>query len=358
MILSRFMDSTVFETAIACFKETGLYPISFCLPSQKKLPFREKQKTKKVSFIVPGDASTFVFTDENSYMNEYQISEFARTRKKGGWDCVRHLEIMAASAVPLFKDIEKCPRFTMVHYPKSLFQETNKNWEHLTQQDYELLVKKTYQWFCENLTSDKMVNYLLSISSNETASSVLFIDRALTKKPDCQSAMILGGLKNIFKANCEVAYPLECLYFSSPFPKKPHWWKTNFNIYKILPEDYRSPNEKHFNKQQIINNIKERKYDLIVYGSVTRSLELFELVKKYYPKKQVIGINGEDDLLGGSADLPPIAKRLKQRLRNFIKRNKFSGPQLDPALPCLEQWRELRKKIEPFTTLFMRELVT
>jgi hypothetical protein len=352
------MDSTVFETAKVCFKETGLYPISFCLPFQKKLPFLEKPKAKKVSFIIPGDASTFVFTDEISYMNEYQISEFARTRKKGGWDCVRHLEIMAASSVPLFKDIQNCPRFTMVHYPKSLFQEINETWENLSPQEYDSLVKKTYQWFSENLTSNEMVNYLLKASGNEPAKNILFIDRALTKKPDCQSAMILGGLKNVFKSNCEVAYPIDCMYKDSPFPKKPHWWKTNFNIYRILSEDHRSPNETKFNQNQIIKNIKEKKYDLIVYGSVTRSLELFELVKKYYPKQQVIGINGEDDLLGGSPGLPPMSKRLKQRIRNFIRRNKYSGPQPDPAIPCLDQWRKLKNQIAPYTTLFMRELVT
>ena len=50
-------------------------------------------------------------------------ARFAVTRKKAGWDCMRHLEIMANGAVPYFPDFDEMPRLTMQHYPKALFHE-------------------------------------------------------------------------------------------------------------------------------------------------------------------------------------------------------------------------------------------
>ena len=47
---------------------------------------------------------------------------FGVTRKKAGWDCMRHLEIMANGAVPFFTDLQELPAKTMQHYPKHLFQ--------------------------------------------------------------------------------------------------------------------------------------------------------------------------------------------------------------------------------------------
>jgi hypothetical protein len=264
---------------------------------------------------------------------------------------------MAASAIPLFLEIEKCPKFTMVHYPKELFVEINKRKNEINEEEYLVIVRQLYDWFTENLTSTQMVDYILTVSRNQAANKVLFIDKALTKKPDCQSAMILGGLKNWFVENCEVAFPLDCMYQDKDFPTKPHWWKTNFNIYRILNKSHRSENEKAPNLKRIINNIKTKSYDIIIYGSCTRSLELFKLATNYYPPHQIICINGEDDLMGGNPNLPPLSKRLKQRLRNLSKRNKYSGPQMDPSLTCISQWRKLYSEIKTKSTVFMRELV-
>ena len=48
---------------------------------------------------------------------------FGVTRKKGGWDCMRHIEIMASGCVPFFVDIDELPRRTMQFYPKKLLKE-------------------------------------------------------------------------------------------------------------------------------------------------------------------------------------------------------------------------------------------
>jgi len=346
-------DSYIQQLAVACFERTGLYPISFCLPLKKLRPFNRKAKEKDLSFVIPGDSSTFVFKDEESYMNEYETSRFAITKKKGGWDCVRHLEIMAASSLPIFENIEQCPKFTLAHYPKEVFSQINREWQTWDSDIYDDYRRRVYTWFENHLTSDQMVRYILRMTENEKAKRVLFVDDSLPKRPDCQSAMILGGLKQVFGDQCEVAYPVPCMYVNGAFPKKPKWWKTNFNIYQSLDESQRSLNEKQFNLDRILAKIRNQDFDLIVYGSVTRSMALFELVKKYYPKDKVVGINGDDSMTGNKI---PFGKAVKLWLRALPRKKRHSGPQLNFFLPDYVAWSQLRKTIEPNCTLFMREI--
>jgi len=154
-----------------------------------------------------------------------------------------------------------------------------------------------------------------------------------------------------------VAYPVECLYQGHPFPRKPRWWKTNFNIYQVFDDSFRSLNENVPNRRRIIGKIAAREYDLVVYGSVTRSLDLFKCVAAHYPKEKVLCINGDDDLLYGPPEIPPFKVRLKQRVRNYIRRDKFSGPQRDPSLSAIDQWRKLHSEIRAHSMIFIRELV-
>ena len=37
---------------------------------------------------------------------------------KGGWDCLRHYEILMNGCIPLFLDIKNCPKDTISTLPK------------------------------------------------------------------------------------------------------------------------------------------------------------------------------------------------------------------------------------------------
>ena len=56
-----------------------------------------------------GAAYEFGPQEEHAYNHAYQTARFALTRKKSGWDCMRHYEILAAGAVPLFSDLDSAP---------------------------------------------------------------------------------------------------------------------------------------------------------------------------------------------------------------------------------------------------------
>ena len=69
--------------------------------------------------------STYIYDNEEDYYAMYQNSKFALTSKKGGWDTLRHYEIMANGTIPIFVDIENCPKHTLWNFPKDLCKEAN-----------------------------------------------------------------------------------------------------------------------------------------------------------------------------------------------------------------------------------------
>ena len=107
----------------------SLFPIGFCIPAEKIVTFLPV-KTKELSVIYPtknhGSFDNYIFDKEEDYYKEYQSSIFAITRKKGGWDCLRHYEILANGCIPYFIDIEKCPENTLFRFPREMIKITNK----------------------------------------------------------------------------------------------------------------------------------------------------------------------------------------------------------------------------------------
>lgn len=93
-------------------------PIQFGIPKEK-IRLGPYAKQRVMSPLIPGDYSTYTYYDsETRYYDQYSESYFGRTRKKGGWDCMRHYEIMAAGALPYFEGLEDCPDMTMFWLPK------------------------------------------------------------------------------------------------------------------------------------------------------------------------------------------------------------------------------------------------
>jgi hypothetical protein len=50
-----------------------------------------------------------IFNNEEDYFEDMSKSWFGLTSKKGGWDSLRHYEIMASGSLLLFRDYDKKP---------------------------------------------------------------------------------------------------------------------------------------------------------------------------------------------------------------------------------------------------------
>ena len=63
-------------------------------------------KTQSFSRVIP-DRPGVAFSREDLYYKQYAMSFYAITRKKAGFDALRHYEILAAGAVPYFLGIDE-----------------------------------------------------------------------------------------------------------------------------------------------------------------------------------------------------------------------------------------------------------
>jgi len=106
-----------FKRELSLLQESIL-PINFAMPTSRFKP-NLFNKTRDFSICDPRDRSTYIYKDEASYYGGYREARLAVTTKKSGWDCMRHYEIIANGALPVFLDVEACPAATMVSYEKA-----------------------------------------------------------------------------------------------------------------------------------------------------------------------------------------------------------------------------------------------
>ena len=97
-----------------------VHPIGFSIP-----PYYVRAvvppKGQALATVIPGAHDTYKFLPssgatpseltalERNYYADMERSYFGLTWKKAGWDCLRHLELLAAGCVPLFTDIGGAP---------------------------------------------------------------------------------------------------------------------------------------------------------------------------------------------------------------------------------------------------------
>jgi len=134
----------------------GTYPINFCIPEELIID-EVKEKSKDISDIIPAEPSNknYTYNDEKYYYEEYSQSWFAHTRKKGGWDSLRHYEIMMNGCVPLFENLEGCPKNTMVDFPKKEVLKFMKEGKNIENNQYILDYTKN------KLTTKKIIEKIL-----------------------------------------------------------------------------------------------------------------------------------------------------------------------------------------------------
>ena len=114
-----------------CFKrelvEKGLnkvFPSGFGIPIERIRPINLETKTQLFQKTAPDDSlfkeikdfgvgggfQHHTFDKEEDYYEDLSKSWFGLTCKKGGWDCLRHYEIIAGGCLLLFKDYELKPK--------------------------------------------------------------------------------------------------------------------------------------------------------------------------------------------------------------------------------------------------------
>ena len=105
----------------------------------------------------------FNYYHENEYYDEFKDSFFALTKKKAGWDCMRHYEIAACGCLPVFHNLDELPKGTMVHWDRKLLSNIYEEfWGWRLEANYLTLRDAMLEHIQKDLTTESMFKYILS----------------------------------------------------------------------------------------------------------------------------------------------------------------------------------------------------
>lgn len=272
-----------------------LFPIGFAIPECKivdKIP----EKKYLLSSLVPGIGGTYTFETEEEYREEYKKSLFALTCRKAGWDCMRHYEILACGAIPLFLDIGRIPKTTMVDFPKELVYNANNELLPLFNKvSFEEILKraephleKLHKYTKENLTTKCLAKYVVD-SIDPGAKKILYLSNEY--EVDYMRCLLLHGLKELLGTDCEEWPSVNHLYKDFPDGLVHRLYGKGFHVSQLLDSSL----ESSCTPESILEGLRTRKWDIVLYGSVHRGTPFLQEVLSAYPPEKVAFVCGEDE---------------------------------------------------------------
>jgi len=293
-------------------------PIGFSI-SAHKIVEEIPEKDQDFAFIIPGKIDTYIYKEESHYYQDYQRSYFAVTNVKGGWDCMRHYEILANGCIPYFLDLDKCNSKVMHLLPKALIKEAmNLEGVSYLKIDHTKFNKKRYYEILTKLlehtrrylTTKHMAAYMLrQVDYNENG-PILFLTTKV--EPDYMPDCILAGLKELYQERVIDVPKIDFLYKSYKGDVKTLYGRgmSYTKLVDDLPID----------RENIEQRIRNKEFDLIIYGSVHRGLPYHNLIKQMYESERIIYICGEDCHQCEYKNLPSLF------LREFDIRSPLTWP--------------------------------
>ena len=268
------------------------YPIGFSIPEEKivkQIPVKERDFARINTF----DKCGYFFEYEEDYYADYQRSFFAITRKKAGWDCMRHYEILANGCIPYFLDLELSGPDTLTFFPKKLVLEAMNlrgvspgSIDHakFNRAKYDQLLMELLAHTREHLTTKSMANYILKKMNYTGKGKVLFL--APERSYDYLLSLTIGGLKSVLGSQV------------IDFPRAHH-------IYKNYSEDARRLYGRGFSytkivedipvdRERIAERIQAREFELVIYTPIHEVMHFHDLVLKHYQVQEIAYLCGAD----------------------------------------------------------------
>lgn len=105
---------------------------------------------------------------------------------------------------------------------------------------------------------------------------------------DYQNDCLLIGLKELFGSDVVDFNKQEHNYTSYNESEAKKLYGRGMSVTRVLPD-------LDVDRTDITNKIKNRYFDYIVYGSIWRCNSYIDKILEYYPKNQVVAIDGEDE---------------------------------------------------------------
>ena len=268
----------------------NIIPLPYAIPDEY-IVADVPAKVRIFSEVQPGNRSNYCYGpgEEDAYHAQYRNSRFAYTERKGGWDCLRHYEILAAGCIPVFKDLEVCPANTMVTFPKALVLEACAQllpWAPEKEELYNLYVQRLLE-HCRNHCSVSALARRF-LEPFPTAKRILMI-RCHAGENYTRELLALG-LRRQLGADF-VDYPkIDVLYKGCDLSQK---HGNGFTYGGKLEADV--------DRTNLEARIRAREFDLIIYGKVGRDeiegtlpMTFWSAVSESYDRSQIAFLYGGD----------------------------------------------------------------
>lgn len=289
----------------------NIRPLSYSIPDECVVSGTSK-KNNVFSYVVPGTNTNYMYDcsqrGEDEYNEQYKNALFANTQKKGGWDCLRHYEILANGCIPCFDNLINCPKDTMTTFPKTLVLEAQKEllpWKPENTFKYNSYIQKIMQHVREQCTTSATAKYVLSIIQPKIASTIKNVLLIVCHNGvNYTRETFWIGMKRHIESmgGLAVEYPkIEYLYDSFPEGDKQHIHGRGFTYSRRLKED-----GLNYREDEIVEKIKAKYWDVIVYGKVgpdefaegsIPTMPLWKHVFKRYGKNEIVFLYGGDECI-------------------------------------------------------------
>lgn len=309
------------------YSKNNIFPLSYSIPDEYVIDLENMcEKKHIIADLIPGKIMTYRFgvNDEPEYYKMYKESLFAFTCKKGGWDCLRHYEIMASGCIPIFEDLEKCPKDTLTTFPKDLIIESNKKllpWKDEYKDEYKSYVDKMLNHVKNNCTTSANAKYFIDKMENISCKKIknILLITCHTGVNYTRETLFIG-IKKYIEENGGLCYEYPTLDFMyknyGEDKSKIHGNGYTYSM-KLEKRDY-------FIKEQVIEKMIELKFfDIIIYGKVgpdelcggsIGSFTYWDKICKRYSKNEIAFLYGGD----GCQNLN-VNDRYKQHLLEHAK---------------------------------------
>lgn len=314
-----------------------IHPITFCIPEENILS-TVPHKAKPFGRVIPGIQSTYYHLhNESAYFEDMARSLFTITYKKGGWDCLRHYEILAAGSLPLFMQIRLCPAHALAFHPKRLYAlilttpglnvQAKRTGQMTMQFDtlqmdlaqldhglYNALVSSLLHYTKQVLSTKGMAAYVLETMLAHSQGkipahprSVLYLthqDRDMDKG-DYMTDFLLHGLKRLLGEAAVEDFPVrDGLYKTTSAFNTTNYLEQRSQLYGAgfswgMKMEALSSNSQQRDKNDIQRRLASHQYDIVILGSGHRDgwaakLFFWDLVCKHYHPLQVGFVDGAD----------------------------------------------------------------
>lgn len=283
------------------YLHTQIFPLSYSIPDEYVVD-EVPVKHQLLNTLVPGGKNEHRFGvgQEKEYNEQYQSCMFATTKKKGGWDCLRHYEILANGCIPLFEKIEECPLQTMTTFPKELVFNARNLILCPNKMEYTNCVEQLLDHTRKYCTTSANTNYFLSKIKKPIRNVLLIVgDPGVNYTREFFWIGMARYIQSI--GGVAVEYPkLEFVYEDFTDQRK---YGLHGNGYMYTNK---LKNTDTYTDKEIIEKIKSKFFDIIVYGKVgpdenkTGSLPHFPLWEYVYPKytnQEIVCLYGGDECI-------------------------------------------------------------